>query len=198
MFAGGPQSGECPIRFAILRPSTRASRPARCAPPDAEPRHSTPLAVWSRYDSTRSIGQPLGIGGGAPKRAQPGRSGFEGHRPPDLATGFASAGEARVHHGTMQWKETAERIRADRDRRCRLVGKRRSPCDERRMGNARIRGVPRGSRTPVAAVKGRCPGPLDDGDGFFSCIRGGPSALRPPSGLVEPGGIEPPTSTMPL
>ncbi len=24
--------------------------------------------------------------------------------------------------------------------------------------------VPRGSRTPVAAVKGRCPGPLDDGD----------------------------------
>jgi prepilin-type N-terminal cleavage/methylation domain-containing protein len=26
-------------------------------------------------------------------------------------------------------------------------------------------GVPRGIRTPVAAVKGRCPGPLDDGDG---------------------------------
>ena len=25
-------------------------------------------------------------------------------------------------------------------------------------------GVPRGNRTPVAAVKGRCPGPLDDGD----------------------------------
>jgi len=25
-------------------------------------------------------------------------------------------------------------------------------------------GVPRGIRTPVAAVKGRCPGPLDDGD----------------------------------
>ena len=25
-------------------------------------------------------------------------------------------------------------------------------------------GVPRGSRTPVAAVKGRCPRPLDDGD----------------------------------
>jgi hypothetical protein len=25
-------------------------------------------------------------------------------------------------------------------------------------------GVPRGIRTPVAAVKGRCPRPLDDGD----------------------------------
>ena len=25
-------------------------------------------------------------------------------------------------------------------------------------------GVPRGIRTPVTAVKGRCPGPLDDGD----------------------------------
>ena len=25
-------------------------------------------------------------------------------------------------------------------------------------------GVPKGSRTPVTAVKGRCPGPLDDGD----------------------------------
>ncbi len=25
-------------------------------------------------------------------------------------------------------------------------------------------GVPRGSRTPVIAVKGRCPRPLDDGD----------------------------------
>ena len=28
--------------------------------------------------------------------------------------------------------------------------------------------VPRGSRTPVAAVKGRCPGPLDDGDSNLS------------------------------
>ena len=25
-------------------------------------------------------------------------------------------------------------------------------------------GVPKGIRTPVAAVKGRCPRPLDDGD----------------------------------
>ena len=25
-------------------------------------------------------------------------------------------------------------------------------------------GVPKGIRTPVTAVKGRCPGPLDDGD----------------------------------
>ena len=28
------------------------------------------------------------------------------------------------------------------------------------------RGVPKGIRTPVTAVKGRCPGPLDDGDGL--------------------------------
>jgi hypothetical protein len=27
-----------------------------------------------------------------------------------------------------------------------------------------IYGVPKGIRTPVAAVKGRCPRPLDDGD----------------------------------
>ena len=27
-----------------------------------------------------------------------------------------------------------------------------------------LSGVPRGSRTPVIAVKGRCPRPLDDGD----------------------------------
>ena len=27
-------------------------------------------------------------------------------------------------------------------------------------------GVPKGSRTPVAAVKGRCPRPLDDGDKY--------------------------------
>ena len=29
-------------------------------------------------------------------------------------------------------------------------------------------GVPRGIRTPVTAVKGRCPGPLDDGDRWDS------------------------------
>jgi hypothetical protein len=44
-------------------------------------------------------------------------------------------------------------------------------------------GVPKGSRTPVAAVKGRCPRPLDDGDKY--------------SDVVELGGIEPPTSCMP-
>jgi hypothetical protein len=27
-----------------------------------------------------------------------------------------------------------------------------------------VTGVPKGIRTPVTAVKGRCPGPLDDGD----------------------------------
>ena len=29
-------------------------------------------------------------------------------------------------------------------------------------------GVPKGIRTPVAAVKGQCPRPLDDGDNFVS------------------------------
>ena len=28
-------------------------------------------------------------------------------------------------------------------------------------------GVPKGIRTPVAAVKGQCPRPLDDGDRLF-------------------------------
>ena len=49
-----------------------------------------------------------------------------------------------------------------------------------------LNGVPKGIRTPVAAVKGRCPRPLDDGD--YAEIVGK---------LVEPGGIEPPTSCMP-
>ena len=30
-----------------------------------------------------------------------------------------------------------------------------------------INGVPKGIRTPVAAVKGQCPRPLDDGDGML-------------------------------
>ena len=33
-----------------------------------------------------------------------------------------------------------------------------------------IYGVPKGIRTPVTAVKGRCPGPLDDGDRVPSAI----------------------------
>ena len=44
-------------------------------------------------------------------------------------------------------------------------------------------GVPTGIRTPVTSVKGMCPRPLDDGDMSKN--------------LVEPGGIEPPTSCMP-
>ena len=31
-------------------------------------------------------------------------------------------------------------------------------------------GVPKGIRTPVVAVKGRCPRPLDDGDNLNRCI----------------------------
>ena len=47
-----------------------------------------------------------------------------------------------------------------------------------------LNGVPKGIRTPVTAVKGRCPRPLDDGDATNQI-------------LVELGGIEPPTSCMP-
>jgi hypothetical protein len=53
-------------------------------------------------------------------------------------------------------------------------------------------GVPTGIRTPVLTVKGWCPRPLDDGDA------GRKSMYKyPKSNLVEPGGIEPPTSCMP-
>src|SRR5688572_25014416 len=47
-------------------------------------------------------------------------------------------------------------------------------------------GVPTGIRTPVTAVKGRCPRPLDDGD----------CGLQQ-GWLVEVTGIEPVTSCMP-
>ncbi len=33
-------------------------------------------------------------------------------------------------------------------------------------------GVPKGIRTPVTAVKGRCPRPLDDGDNLNGCLGG--------------------------
>ena len=36
-------------------------------------------------------------------------------------------------------------------------------------------GVPKGIRTPVAGVKGQCPGPLDDGDAFLA----GPLGVEP-------------------
>src|SRR5688572_29316436 len=35
-------------------------------------------------------------------------------------------------------------------------------------------GVPTGIRTPVIAVKGRCPRPLDDGDKRIGCLEGSP------------------------
>jgi hypothetical protein len=50
-------------------------------------------------------------------------------------------------------------------------------------------GVPTGIRTPVLTVKGWCPRPLDDGDNRRN------QSLS--ANLVEPGGIEPPTSCMP-
>ncbi len=51
-------------------------------------------------------------------------------------------------------------------------------------------GVPKGIRTPVTAVKGQCPRPLDDGDLKLSF-----ASLN--KVIVELGGIEPPTSCMP-
>ena len=43
-------------------------------------------------------------------------------------------------------------------------------------------GVPKGIRTPVAAVKGRCPRPLDDRD----CkLNGAPEKSRTPDPLVR-------------
>lgn len=45
-------------------------------------------------------------------------------------------------------------------------------------------GVPKGIRTPVTAVKGQCPRPLDDGDVIERHV-------------VELTGIEPVTSCMP-
>ena len=45
-------------------------------------------------------------------------------------------------------------------------------------------GVPKGSRTPVAAVKGRCPRPLDDGDNVCP-IR------KDRKNMASPRGVEP-------
>jgi hypothetical protein len=53
-------------------------------------------------------------------------------------------------------------------------------------------GVPTGIRTPVASVKGKCPRPLDDGDGWA-----GNYIYLYKLKLVEPAGIEPATSCMP-
>jgi hypothetical protein len=47
---------------------------------------------------------------------------------------------------------------------CRPMNCRPAPTNDERPGTRTRSGVPRGIRTPVAAVKGRCPRPLDDGD----------------------------------
>ena len=46
------------------------------------------------------------------------------------------------------------------------------------MNSAGSAGVPTGIRTPVIAVKGRCPRPLDDGDGTHHVDVGGASEDR--------------------
>ena len=59
-------------------------------------------------------------------------------------------------------------------------------------------GVPMGIRTPVTAVKGLCPRPLDDGDGTSLRKHKGRPYGRPLyMSLVELVGIEPTTSCMP-
>ena len=55
-------------------------------------------------------------------------------------------------------------------------------------------GVPKGIRTPVTAVKGRCPRPLDDGDPSGYRHAEAACAVR---SVVEVSGIEPLTSCMP-
>jgi hypothetical protein len=40
-----------------------------------------------------------------------------------------------------------------------------NPSESNTPRNRGFGGVPKGIRTPVAAVKGQCPRPLDDGDG---------------------------------
>ena len=88
---------------------------------------------------------------------------------------------------------------ADRGRRRAdgVAGKEKGPTLPSRA--FRCSGVPTGIRTPVAAVKGRCPRPLDDGDGDLVETTG--PAMKPARifrNLVELGGIEPPTSTLPV
>ena len=55
----------------------------------------------------------------------------------------------------------------------------------------KLSGVPKGIRTPVTAVKGRCPRPLDDGDTENCYPRTNTNKL------VELCGIEPQTSSLP-
>ena len=43
---------------------------------------------------------------------------------------------------------------------------------------SKLSGVPKGIRTPVAAVKGQCPRPLDDGDTINSCPEKQPTNLQ--------------------
>ena len=64
----------------------------------------------------------------------------------------------------LRSRNLSSRIRGESLRRksvTHVSGINRHPCDRNRPWKI---GVPTGIRTPVAAVKGRCPRPLDDGD----------------------------------
>ena len=50
-----------------------------------------------------------------------------------------------------------------------MLGKKKPP--DLSVGGFCRNGVPKGIRTPVAAVKGQCPRPLDDGDSFGGARR---------------------------
>ena len=71
-------------------------------------------------------------------------------------------------YGPLDAPTTARATCSRKEKRLRVERRARPDGFEGRKAGGRELGVPRGSRTPVAAVKGRCPGPLDDGDGFLA------------------------------
>lgn len=56
--------------------------------------------------------------------------------------------------------------------------------------------VPKGTRTPVTAVKGRCPGPLDDGDEMWLKGRLFKNKKRNPIKKMSREGFEPSTHAL--